>query len=376
MHFREQERALLKRKLLAGTSIHMPAPRRIGKTWTVSRLSADLENDGVFTVQADVEGMRTPAAFAREICQRIEAKTTLQDRFRKHFAQRMTNILSGEWGSNPLDALGKVNPVEFLETLIASLDETESTSVILIDEIAYFFLECAKDDAKAARDFAYKLRAIKQRYKNVRWLLTGSIGLDTIARQYELEGAFVDFEKFILEPFTPAEARSYMRDANIKAQFNHIFDADDDALDHLFSQLGWLSPYYLKLVANEVHPSIPAEGSRNAQATKEDIDAAIDKLLQPTKRMEFATWREHVTKNIEHSTLALHLLHGLSKSTQDETIDTLIAQAAQKQKSATPRQIKDIINILEVDGLIASRDGRYAFRSGIVRRYWHEYEAD
>src|SRR5271168_2083879 len=112
MHNRHQERGLLKRKLGAGLSIHMPAPRRIGKTWTIGRLAADLGADGWRVIEIDVEGMRTPGEFARNLCARIEAQIPARDRFKTHAVLRFNNLLGGGWGDKPLDALGKVDPIE------------------------------------------------------------------------------------------------------------------------------------------------------------------------------------------------------------------------------------------------------------------------
>jgi hypothetical protein len=212
----------------------------------------------------------------------------------------------------------------------------------------------------------------------VRWVLTGSIGLDTIARQYGLEGAFVDFETFVLEPFTPEEARSFMRDPDIQQQFNHMFDASDEDFDTMFSELGWLAPFYLKLVANEVRPTEPgADGKRPIVSTAE-FEAAFDRLLQPNRQSEFAVWREHVRKNLptDLRQIAMHLLHKLSEAPDGELLDTLLAKAEQAQKGATKRQVRDVLGILMNDGLIGKYGDRYAFRSGLVRRYWHEYEAE
>ena len=145
MHNRRQERDLLKRKLAAGRSIHMPAPRRIGKTWTIGRLAADLRADGWHVIEIDVEGMRTPGEFARNLCSRIEAQTAIRDRFKAHAIHRLNNLLGGTWGDKPLDALGTVDPIEFAETLIASLEETGDKTAIIVDEISYFFLALAED---------------------------------------------------------------------------------------------------------------------------------------------------------------------------------------------------------------------------------------
>lgn len=378
MHNRERERALLKRKLEVGISIHMPAPRRIGKTWTINRLAADLRSSGWHVVELDVEGIQTAEKFARDLCMRIEAQNSIKERFKAHAVQRLSNLLGGNWGDKPLDALGRVDPIEFSETLIASLDQSGERTCIIIDEISYFFLALAEDDAKSAYTFAYQLRALQQRYKNVLWMITGSIGLSIIARRYDLEGAFVDFETFALEPFTPDEARSYMRDPNMQQQFTHVFNASDADFDSMFDKLGWLAPYYLKLVANEVRPSTGGEDGLPPIATEADFDAAFDKLLQPNRKSEFAVWREHVSKNLPMTDRAIaeHLLSGLSKSPQGENEDTLLAQAGRSHGALTKRELRDILAMLANDGLITKFDGRYAFRSGLVRRYWQEYEAE
>jgi hypothetical protein len=378
MHDRQREREQLTRKLEVGLSIHMPAPRRIGKTWTTGRLAGDLRAAGWHTVELDVEGMSTPHEFARALCTRIEAENSVKERFRTHVSQRLTNLLSGGWGDKPLDALGRVDPIEFAETLIASLDEAGGKTAIIIDEISYFFLALAELNAKDAKAFAYKLRALVQRYKNVRWLITGSIGLDTIARRYELEGAFVDFETFVLEPFTPDEARSYMRDPQIQRQFNHVFDAVDTDFNAMFEDLGWLAPYYLKLIANEVRPSITSINGAPPRATKEDFDKAFEKLLQPNRKSEFAVWREHVQKNLPSvdRTVAHQALGLLSASSNGETEDTLLAHVVSVSAGATKRQLRDVLAMLVNDGLVVKSAGRYAFQSGLVRRYWQEYEAE
>jgi uncharacterized protein len=373
----EVERSQLKRKLQAGISIHMPAPRRIGKTWTIGRLAQDLRGDGWQVIEVDVEGMSEPEEFARDLCIRIEAQSSLKDRVKAHALQRLTNLIGGNWGDKPLDALGSIDPLDFAETLIASLEASGEKTAIIIDEIAYFFLALAQRDEEAAHRFAYRLRALQQRYRNVRWLITGSIGLDTISRRYGLEGAFVDFDSFALDPFSEEAARSYMRDPVIQQQFNHIFDATDADFSAMFAELGWLAPYYLRMIANEVRPSrTKSDGS--LLATHADFDIAFERLLQPNRRSEFAVWREHVEKNLPavDRDLAKRVLARLSAGTDGEREETLLAGIQSHDASVTRRQLLDILAMLTNDGLIVEAAGRYAFRSGLVRRYWHKYEAD
>jgi hypothetical protein len=384
MHDRSEQRRQLARKLEAGVSIHMPAPRRIGKTWTIGRLAADLRSAGWRAVEVDVQGMSTPKQFAADLCARIEEQIPSRNRFTAHVLQRFERLLGGDWGDKPLDALGRVDPIDFAETLIAALADAGEKTAIIIDEISYFFLELAQEDPKAAHTFAYQLRALQQRYKSVRWLITGSIGLDTIAHRYGLEGAFVDFETFPLEPFTKAEARSYLRDPAVQQQLNHPFDASDADFDAMFDDIGWLAPFYLKLVANEVRPSIPGTGNQLGRATKPDFDAAFERLLQPNRKSEFAVWREHVDKNLPapDRAVAKSLLNFLSQRPGGEIEATLLSQASSPSQGptmeagTTRRQVRDILAMLTNDGLLMKTEQRFRFRSGLVQRYWQEYEAE
>lgn len=375
MHDRLEERAQLKRKLEQGVSIHMPAPRRIGKTWTISRLAKDLRDAGWTAVEIDVEGIDTPEAFARQLCTRIEGALSIAKRYREKLLHRLESVLGGHQCGTPLDALTKVNAIEFAEALIASLNEEETKAVILVDEIAYFYLALAEADAKKAHSFAYQMRALQQRYRNVRWLLTGSIGLNTIARRYGLEGAFVDFETYILEPFTPEQALSYMRDPKIQQQFNHLFDADDADFHAMFDDLGWLAPFYLKMIANEVRPSAKGTDGHSPRATADDFRTACDKLLKPNRKSEFAVWPEHIRKNLPANdcAVAVYVLDTLAQHADGEQKETLLTGAKQRQGSVTERQVKDVLDMLYNDGLITLLNDRYRFRSGLIRRYWQEY---
>ena len=169
-----------------------------------------------------------------------------------------------------------------------------------------------------------------------------------------------------------------MRDPAVQQQLNRPFDATDENFNMMFEELGWLAPFYLKLIANEVRPSIARTTENFPQATSADFTAAFDALLEPNRQSEFGVWREHINKNLpaSDSGLAMKLLHAISQTSNGEIFDTLIAVASEAQKGTHKRQVRDILSILLNDGLIALSKGRYQFRSGLIRRYWKEYEAE
>ncbi|MCG7622761.1 hypothetical protein MHM97_05235 [Epibacterium sp. Ofav1-8] len=364
---------MLQRKLKAGQNIHMPAPRRIGKTWTINRLAEDMRKEGWLIVEVDVQGMSTPDKFARRLCQKIQSQLPTKSGLQAAFNNRLDALIGGDWGTNPINAIGQVDPVAFLDALLKTLENEEGRSAIFVDEIAYFVLGFAEKNVDDAKDFFYELRNLQAEYSNVRWLFTGSIGLNFVAERFSLGGAFVDLTTFILEPFDEAEAGSFLRDPATQMGFNHQFRVSDEDLKILFKELGWLAPYYLKLVGNEVRPSGP-EQDGTLTAKPEDLQAAMEKLLEPTRKSEFAVWREHIDKNLPQTDrdLARGVLDRVSAAADGETLETLQAAMAQ----AKPKAVRDILDILQSDGLTDLTEGRYRFRSGLIRRYWQQYEAD
>ncbi|MFW2587313.1 AAA family ATPase [Sagittula sp. SSi028] len=373
MHGRKSERGTLKRKLISGQNIHMPAPRRIGKTWTINRLAEDMRKEDWLIVEVDVQGMSAPEKFARRLCQRIQGQLSKASGLHAALKSRLDALIEGNWGDNPINAIGKVDPVAFLDLLLDALEKDGRQSAIFVDEIAYFVLGFAERNNDDAKDFFYELRNLQANYSKVRWLFTGSIGLNVVAERFGLGGAFVDLDTFILEPFNEIEARSFLRDPATQNAFNHPFVSSDEDLDVLFEELGWLAPYYLKLVGNEVRPSGAARDG-TLTATRDDLQAAMQKLLEPTRKSEFAVWREHIDKNLPKTDriLARKVLGHLSASTDGEVASTL--QSAMVPE--TQRAVRDILDILQSDGLVQCAEDRYRFRSGLIRRYWQQYEAD
>lgn len=378
MHSRPNERSALKRKLLAGCSINMPAPRRVGKTWLLARLADDLRADGWLVVEIDVEGLGTTTEFAQELRRRIEASCPPKVGVIASLRTRVAQVVGGTWDGGFGEALGRLDPIEFTEMLIASIAESHDKAVILIDEIAYFVLACVAADRQATHDLLYRLRALRQRYPKVRWVFTGSIGLDDVARRHGLEGALVDLDLFALASFTKAEALSFVRDPALVARFTHPFAASDDDLDWMFDELGWLSPFYLYLVANEVRPSMTSPDGRLPIAARSDLEAAFGVLLRPNRQSSFAVFREHIDKNLPAGDreVALAVLATLSRAPDGETEATLLAAAATRRPGITERGLRDVLLVLENDAIIVRRGDRFAFRSGLVRRYWQEYVAE
>lgn len=378
-HHRKTERAELRALLSAGSSILMLAPRRIGKTWLLKKIEEDMTAGGWLCIGADVEGKRTEDEFLRELCRAIEKKQDLGQRLFAHLSQRFRQATTDAAGGNLHDIVGKVDARTFLETLVESLNGEPAPTLILIDEIALFVLERARENPASVTALLYHLRKLQQAYPNVRWFLTGSVGLDVVARRHGISGALLDYDSFELDAFDAEAARSYVEHLSATGQITHPFACNDESFDQIVLELGWLSPYYLRQIALLTRASGPAApGSRLPTATRADVIAAAKALLAPRRRMHFAKWEEHIVKNFERSeTERLRTI--LDTAAQDRTGEieatfmTRLHDAGRKMSAA---ELREALYALSNDGFLAKHDGRWRFQSELLRRYWQEYMSE
>ncbi|PZA13208.1 hypothetical protein DNX69_02190 [Rhodopseudomonas palustris] len=375
MAHRDCETEEILRLLEAGKSIQMLAPRRVGKTWLMHEVERQLKQQGWLTIFSDVEGMANEEEFLRDLCKKIEDAGSLAERARGQILHRLEQLTTASIeGGNLIGAIGRVDVKQFSEALVASLHEQNAKVLILIDEISLFVSALISKGPEAAQAFLYHLRKLRQSYPNVRWLLTGSIGLDVVARRLGLGGALIDLEIFPLEPFSAQEARAFIDALCAGRKVRWRFVLDDAGFDYLAAELGWLSPYYLELIANRIRLS-SNDGGATAVPTIADIDRAFDELLGHAYRNNFVAWEEHLNKNFpKPDTDVLYaILDCCCGARGGEIASTILAGVNQRHPAVTHRDLMNLMTALANDGFVTETEGRWRFRSGLLRRYWLKY---
>jgi predicted transcriptional regulator len=374
-HHRREERAELARLFKTGASVQMLAPRRIGKTWLMGKVADDLEAEGWLCIRIDVEGMRTEEEFLRALCGEIEKNHDIFTRVAAHALQRFQQLTGGAFNGTLAQTIGQVDSRQFSETLIESLNNSDTKTLILIDEISLFVIERARQDSDGTRALLYHLRKLREKHKNVVWLLTGSIGLGVVSRDLQLAGALIGLDTFPLEPFTAEAARSFIEELCVENQLRQPFVFGTGAFEFLARELGWLSPYYLKHIARLIRPSTPAAAGKRAIASQADVENAFAELLKPAYRTHFAAWEEHIEKNFaeERRSRLRAILDILCENVGGETEATLLARFAASYSKVPRRELTNLLTILANDGFIEQSAKRWRFRSGLLRRYWVEY---
>jgi len=359
-HDRHEERAELARLFQTGASVQMLAPRRIGKTWLMHKVADDLEAEGWLCIRVDVEGMRTEEEFLRALCAEIEKNQVISKRVFAHVLQRVQQLTGGAFNGTLVQTIGQIDSKQFSETLIESLNASDMKSLILIDEISLFVMERAKQDVDGTRTLLYHLRKLRQKYENVVWLFTGSIGLDVVSRDLTLAGALIGLDTFPLEPFTQDAAHSFIEELCIDSQLRQPYDFGPGAFEFLARELGWLSPYYLKHIAQ----LISAEHTgRRRQTWDRERSGCRERVRRITQAGIAAEQRARLRA----------ILDVLCENVEGEIEATLLARVTAPLANMPRREFVNLLTVLANDGFIEKFDERWRFRSGLLRRYWVEY---
>ncbi|HYN20656.1 MAG TPA: AAA family ATPase [Thermoanaerobaculia bacterium] len=374
---RDQEAAKLWQYFKKGRNVLMLAPRRMGKTVLLERLKEESERNGFRAIVFDVEGYRHEKDFFQQMCASIQEElgagqailASLSERLRR--IVRGTAEIQGDWRNLLLQMDWRL----FADHLIAQLEEATDglTWVFLVDEITIFTKALLDGQGvTTASDFLYKLRQLCREHRKVRWLFTGSIGLDTIARRNGFEGSLVDLEVFSLDPFDVETARGFLQ---------HIAERNDMIMTEaavltICERLGWLSPYYLEKIGE-------AACEKTAQGKKVEAEAAnraADSLLGLAQRTYWSTWREHLDKNHPEPerTRLFTILAEIVRSPDGASIDTLLLTLNRTGgEPLVESTVRGYLDTLEADGYLTANPARshFRFQMNLLREWWLRYVA-
>jgi hypothetical protein len=370
---RTQETTDLWNHFKAGRNLLMLAPRRIGKTVLLNRLRDTAANEGFRAIVLDVEGYREEKDFFRQCCAAIQEELSTGAKVMTALGERLSRVLHGKVdGGDWRQWLLQTDWREFADHLLAHLDDhaDEPPWLILVDELPVFIQALQfRDGDRAISDFLYWLRNMRQKYRRVRWLYAGSIGLDSIARRHSVEGALNDLEPFPLSPFDPSTAHDFLADIARRRGCA----LEQPAAEIILRRLGWLSPYYLEKIAEDAC----AQAGSGGVLDPARANAAMDNMLDQSRRLYWSTWREHLDRNFsepERSRLYA-LLETVARDETGASGDTLLS--ALNRGGGEPvgqAELRNLLDTLLADGYLeVDGNHRYRFRMNLLREWWRRY---
>lgn len=376
---RDEETRQLWAHFKGGRNVLMLAPRRTGKTLLLERLRNESEAEGFHGIVLDVEGFSEEKDFFRQLCAAIQEDIGIGQSLLAALGGRLKQAIRGtetaaeDWRQLLLHLDWQL----FAEHLLAQLEEPKDGKqwLFLVDEITIFVQALLhRHGQERAAELLYALRRLARAHPRIQWLMTGSIGLDTLARRHGFEGALVDLEIFTLGPFDRATAAAFVEHVSRR----HRRAITGEAVDLLLDRLGWLSPFYLEKLTG-----LACRKGEAGPVGPEQVAAAAGELLGVAYRTYWSTWREHLDKNFidpERGRL-FTILATLCRLPEGAGRGTVLAALHSGDGAQVgERALLDALDTLEADGYLTASEltatgTRWRFRMNLLREWWARYVA-
>jgi hypothetical protein len=311
----------------------------------------------------------------RELTRAISKDERVAKQFLKKFSKALKHLkgikisLFGVGGGLDLQNDAQPDWREVGEALAATLAELDGTWLLCVDELPVFVLKLlgGNNGQERTRSFLYWFRDLRQNYhQNVRWILAGSIGMDTVASRLGLGDTINDLDPFPLGAFSEETADSFL--ACLAASYN--LPLGDDVRKYMIQRVGWPVPYYLQLLFDKLEMS----RSKHHAPDNNAVDKAFEELLSPTYKIHFDYWRQRLKDELGNpdAGYALQLLNGACRD-QTGTSKSALSQILHERISEPdPREekLRYLLDVLENDGYLIQTGDRYHFRLEWLREYW------
>ena len=353
------------------------APRRVGKTSLLLATEAAERVAGtVHPVFVSVAGARTEEDFVRLLLDAAHA-TPAGKRFRlrrlARWLQKRRRIKSATVAGTGVELEpATASWQERADAALLALAKVDRPWLFLIDELPVLVLALAAVDPTSGRVRAFLqwFRHLRQRPEltdKLRFVLAGSIGLDSITRRHSMSSTINDLRIQRLGPFEAETADRFLATLGR----SHELTLAPELRAFIAEQVEWLIPYHLQGVVS----GLRARGGN--RLSEVHVAQTIESMLE--NRTYFDSWFERLPDAVgaadrDH---ALAILSACAMEPRGATIDTMRGALARPIADATAREqtLKWILDVMFNDGYIVKQDDRWRFRSGLLRRYWERYFA-
>jgi len=360
---------------LDADNILLLAPRRVGKTSLMRRLEETAEQQGFRALYLTVEGATDEPTFVRRL---LEAVHTADSNLVQHWidglaqsrlgklVKRTKKVEAAGWSVELADQV-REHWAELGATLARFLEKADGRWLLQVDEIPVFLLKllAAKDGPRRAEEFLHWLRQVRQTAPHVRWLLAGSIGLDTVAARLNLGDTINDLRMQGLGPFDSETAGRFLLELSKSYPVNFA----PQIREYIVERVAWPIPYYLQVVFAELR-----EMNGASSIDRNRVDEAFARLLDPARKNYFDYWRQrlHDELGTPEDGWALTLLNSICRDPEGASYETLQQVLARRISDPDERDthLRYLLDVLQNDGYLVEDGDRYRFRLPLLREYW------
>ena len=305
---REQELPRLV-SLIEDHDILLLGPRRIGKTSIGRALMAAVGRKGWQSAEVNVAACTDERGFVEKLAAAlrpalsslaVRAGSGLQDLW-AGIMGRIKHIKLSAPGAGGLEVqLQQPSEAEdwtqVASELLRLLGKADSPWLIYVDELPIFLFTLIERDpqhgvARVRRFLDWFRNDVRnmQDYARVRWLVSGSIGLDTLVQNHGMADTINSLKHEGLEEFSPNKALELLQ----ALHQTYPLGLSNEHLLLAVNEVQWRQPYYLQQVFHHLRQTDAA-----AQTGEQRVQTAVNKLAAPGNDNDFHHWETRLTKQM------------------------------------------------------------------------------
>ncbi len=371
--YRENEISNILHALEKGENMQIAAPRRVGKT---SILHYFVDNSKKFKqfkfINIDVQSCTSTNSYYKRILEELLKLDLLQTG--KSFFQKVidkiksVNIIG--IGGFELNHSEKNNYYNDVKTLLENIQLEKQTLVLLIDEFSIALNNIySKEKIEGAKYFLDTNRELRINYhisENVKFILTGSIGLNSLVERFELPTTINDLSSISVSPLSKKKGFEFAE---------QILDAENlkytnENINYLLEKIHWLIPYFIKVMIYECRQIALEE--ETDKISNEIIDYAFQQAIDFKYNNFYNHYLTRLKSSFKNNELKF-LKEVLKEACEKEDIsDSRTQDLAAKYEVEEIR--RNLLRTLTFDGYLAHNkpENTYYFVSPLLKMWWYE----
>ncbi|MFN7936830.1 MAG: hypothetical protein U0R19_26150 [Bryobacteraceae bacterium] len=375
---RQVELALFIERLNEGAHLLLTAPRRIGKTSLMKEASRVMADDFI-CLYVDLQKAETPADAIVDIsiaaAEYKPAWNRIRDLFKNAIRETVETVKLRELSIVLRGALTAGSWREKGDEILQILSEQDRPVALFLDEVSILVNRVLRgpdfvitDQRKQEVDSLLSwIRAATIKHQGrIRFVVTGSIGLEPLVRQAGLSATLNTFTPFHLGPWSREVADGCLR----ALSHSYQIAIPQDALDVMLDRLGVYVPHHVQIYFDHVYQAARLSGHDSVSANFV-AEVYMRSMLGTRGHVELSHMEERLKMVLgpKLDLLALDLL------TEAAVVGKLRRETAQQLaeyhfQQDWPKPLRDVLDILEHDGYLGERDGVYSFPSALLKDWW------
>ncbi|MHC4177813.1 MAG: ATP-binding protein [Planctomycetota bacterium] len=379
---REKDLEIFISRIEAGAHQLLIAQRRMGKTSLMKEAARRLQ-DRYVVVFVDLQKCSSAPDAIVELSLAVHPHKSLWKKLTRvfgsafeRFRENVEGVNLGEIGISLRAGLAGEWQRKGDE-LMGVLASPEKPVLLLVDEAPILVNRILKgtdyritpERRQQAELFLSWLRDNSIRHQGkIRIVLSGSIGLEPVLRQGRLSATLNNFEPFELGPWDEQTACGCLE--ALAAEYQRQLEAG--VPEKMVEMLGCCIPHHVQMFFRHAHDWCIRRG--RTDVCHQDVKAIYkNELLSIRGHAELAHYEERLKMVLSGEIYPM----ALEQLTEAAVVGYLTAEAAEAishsyefSSLSAPEAQREVLEVLEHDGYLVQKRGRYRFVSKLLRDWW------